>query len=74
MKHKEGDLVTIKNRAWYDTNKEANGDIDAGNETFVGHMAQYCGEDAIITSAEYGAYFLDVDEGEFYWTDEMFEE
>ena len=73
MKYKEGDSVKIKSKDWYDYSKKENGDVEAGGEFFVDLMAKYCGMDAVITRAYTDDYSLDIDEGKFYWTDEIFE-
>lgn len=73
MKHKIGDKVRIKSREWYEKNKNASGDILCGETFFVEDMERYCGETATITSID-KTYNINIDDNEFNWTDEMFED
>lgn len=73
MKHKVGDKVRIKSREWYEKNKNRAGDILCGGIFFVEDMDCYCGKIATITEAN-GTYKIDIDDHEFSWTDEMFED
>ena len=61
-----GDIVHIKN------NLESGEDY--GTDTFVSEMAQYCGATATIVKLYNNEYILDVDDGDWCWTDEMFED
>lgn len=74
MKHKVGDIVTIKSKEWYDKNKDGYGDIKCGKEGFVEWMSEYCGWSSEIIGYKDQCYILSVDKGEWLWTDEMFEE
>lgn len=73
MKHKVGDKVRIKSREWYEKNKNKDGDILCGGTFFVDDMVCYCGETATITSID-KTYNINIDDNEFRWTDEMFED
>lgn len=73
MKHKVGDKVRIKSKEWYEKNKNRAGDILCGGMFFVGDMDCYCGKIATITEANV-TYKIDIDDHEFSWTDEMFED
>lgn len=75
MKHKIGDKVRIKSREWYDNNegKDADGDILCGGIYFDHDMRPYCGKSATITDVA-GTYSIDIDNGKWSWTDEMFED
>jgi hypothetical protein len=64
MKHKLGDTITIRNDL---TIREI-----YGTETFENPMHQYCGKTATITRVGEYTYSLDIDNGAWYWTDEMF--
>lgn len=73
MKYKVGDKVRIKSKEWYEKNKNASGDILCGGTFFVEDMERYCGETATITSID-KTYNINIDDNEFNWTDEMFED
>lgn len=73
MKHKVGDRVRIKSREWYEKNKNRAGDILCGGTFFVDDMVCYCGNIATIASVD-RIYRLDIDNSEFEWSDEMFED
>ena len=47
---------------------------DYGSDIVVGKMLEFCGAQSIIKDIEDGEYILDVDNGEWYWTDEMLED
>lgn len=75
MKHKVGDKVRIKPKYWYEQNKnDKYGNVDVGCIPFVQGMANYCGKEATIVSSQGGIYILDIDEGFYDWTEEMFED
>lgn len=81
MKYKNGDKVRVKSIEWYDKNKEADGsvnlvDTNDGDYNFVEPMSRYCGRIVTICGVDYVDRFYDIveDEGEYYWTDEMFED
>ena len=73
MKHKVGDKVRIKSKEWYEKNKNRAGDILCGGTFFIEAMERYCGETATITSID-KTYNINIDDNEFSWTDEMFED
>ena len=68
-------MVTIKSLEWYDKNADEYGDIvlDDGNITFILDMSKYCGKIATIINRSNGYYALDIDEGTWDWSNEMFE-
>lgn len=64
MRYKVGDKVRIRyNLGIGET---------YGGEVFVDDMNVFSGKQATITEIENGEYYIDLDEGEFIWTDEMF--
>lgn len=69
-KHKVGDKIKIHSLDWYNENKDETDCV----ESFVPSMTRYCGKEAVITEIVYGTYLLDVDGGQWYWTDDMFED
>lgn len=75
MKYKVGDKVRIKSREWYDNNKDkdCDGDILCRGIYFDHDMRPYCGKSATITNVA-DTYSIDLDNGKFCWTDEMFED
>lgn len=76
MKYKVGDRVRIKSKAWYEDNKDDDfGEITTVEPVFVSGMSKYCGRIATIVKICKGnAYYIDIDSGRYYWSDEMFEE
>ena len=76
MKYKVGDKVRIKSLEWYNENKSKLGHVvhDDFYNTFVSSMIAYCGMEANITEVEGSHYILDVDNGDWWWQDFMFEE
>ena len=76
MKYKVGDKVRIKSLEWYSKNKNGLGHVSHydTNNTFVSSMSSYCGMTANITEVEGSHYILDVDNGDWWWQDFMFEE
>ena len=76
MKYKVGDKVKIKSLEWYNENKNKLGHVvhNDCNNTFVSSMAAYCGMEANITEVAGSYYILDVDNGDWWWQDFMFEE
>lgn len=73
MKHKVGDKVRIKSREWYEKSKNISGDVLCGETFFNEYMERYCGETATITSVD-KTYKINIDDNEFNWADEMFED
>ena len=76
MKYKVGDKVRIKSLEWYNERKNWLGNVahDDFYNTFVSSMSSYCGMTANITEVEGSHYILDVDNGDWWWQDFMFEE
>ena len=76
MKYKVGDKVRIKSLEWYNERKNWLGHVvhDDFYNTFVSSMIAYCGMEANITEVEGSHYILDVDNGDWWWQDFMFEE
>ena len=71
MKHKVGDKVRIKSLDWYNNvNKTRNGFFC----DFTAKMSEYCGKTSTIVKVGRCHYELDIDDGDWYWTDEMFDE
>ena len=70
MKHKVGDKVRIKSLDWYNENKNILGFICG----FTPKMSEYCGKTSTIVKVGRCHYELDIDDGDWYWDDEMFDE
>lgn len=76
MKYNVGNKVRIKSVEWYDENKDKDGVVNLGGDifSFVATMAEYLGKEATITTiVDDGVYLIDLDGGNAYWVDEMFE-
>lgn len=75
MKYKVGDTVKIKSIDWYNKNKNEIGSVE-GKVHFVPSMSVYCGKTAKITKVDSQIYIykINIDNGWFCWTDEMFED
>ena len=76
---KIGDSVKIKSKEWIDAQpKDSAGDIKMKGVYFVTEMFQHAGREARITKVNVSAngpyYEIDIDEDDFDWTDEMFED
>ena len=76
MKYKVGDKVRIKSLEWYNERKNGLGHVahDDFYNAFELFMIAYCGMEANITEVEGSHYILDVDNGDWWWKDFMFEE
>ena len=76
LKHKTGDRVKIKSLSWYEKNKNGSNEIYCCNDTnFEFDMAQYCGKETEISQvSECDSYHLKIDNGVYFWTDDMFED
>ena len=72
MKYKVGDKVKIKSLEWYNQNSEDNAVIKNG-AGFTDAMVIYCGRTTTITGIYHDSYDLDIDDGDWYWYDWMFE-
>ena len=75
MKHKLGDVVQIKSLDWYKKNKDEDDWVEEEHLSSFGFdMSVYCGMKAKITAVLYNNYFIDIDNGKWYWCDYMFED
>ena len=74
LKYRQGDTVIIKSKDWYEANKEKDGYIHF-TETSVGftkHMSEFCGKVTTVREVTpQDTYRLDIDDGKYYWHDEM---
>ena len=71
-----GDRVQIQSLEWYDNNKDCTGKVPTSPFFFVARMARFCGmygtiED-IKNAEESPTYKLDIDNGAYEWSAEMF--
>ena len=72
MKYKVGDKVKIKSLDWYKANKNKKGNTTFyRNSTYT--MSYYCGKIAKIINVKDKSYSINLDNGLYSWTDEMFE-
>lgn len=70
-KYKVGDKVVVKSLAWYNENKDADGNVRVPC-CFISEMSKYCGRVVTIRCVNHSSY--SVAEALFYsWSDEMFE-
>lgn len=74
MKYKVGDKVKIKSKEWYEKNKDEDGIVNLPKINVMRQMFKYCGLDAIIVDFLEDIYTIDIDNGMWRWTDEMFED
>ena len=72
-KYKVGDKVRIKSLAWYNSNKDENGDTASGYISFLKVMSAYCGKECEVSYVfPNGMYYL---KGmQWYWADWMLED
>lgn len=70
MKYNIGDKVTIRSLDWYNANKDERGYVGY----FVPSMANYCGQEATIVEVINRIYLIDIDDSNWFWSDEMFED
>ena len=71
-----GDKVKIKSINWYNRKKDNIGSgvyIIYNNTYFTEGMSNYCGKFATITHINNDRFFLDIDEQDHFWTEEMFD-
>lgn len=74
-KYKVGDIVTL--REWEPQERErgldSSGDIKSstGKDFLIKLMKQYCGRRATIIKSFDRSYTLDIDNGNYFWTEEM---
>ena len=73
MKYKVGDKVRVKSFEWYNSKKLDYG-FTIDDVTFDHQMSEYCGRLAIIEKLGIAYYRIDIDNGELYWYDWMFED
>lgn len=76
MSYNVGNKVRIKSVEWYNENKDKEGIVKmgCGMFDFVKPMAEYLGKEANITTiVDDGVYLIDLDGGDCFWIDEMFE-
>ena len=71
MKYKVGDKVKIKSLDWYNSNKDALGNIDCGNYHFIDEMVMYCGKTLTVECVHLDSYDFIEDLYRFVWTDDM---
>ena len=79
MKRKIGDEVLIKSLEWYNTHKRqklegADYAVNLNDVWFNSLMAKYCGKTAFVRGIVRDRYVLNIDNGDWRWTDDMFEE
>lgn len=78
-----GQKVVIKSLDWYNSNKnEHTGIVELMTDFFVEDMSEYCGKTATIVDVFKDVngedssnimYYIDLDNGDWNWTYEMFE-
>jgi hypothetical protein len=78
MSYKIGDKVVVQSQAWVDANKQLDpllGEyVMCGEVSFLEDMFAYTGAVATIEDiGPFGEYSINLDAGEWSWTDEMFE-
>lgn len=72
---KAGDRVKIRSREWIDEqNKDEFGVFMAGHVAMVEPQFQYAGKEATIIRTNGEIIILDIDDGKWLWSNEMFEE
>ena len=72
-----GQKVTIKSLDWYYIKKDYYGIVKLSTESFTSDMSEYCGKTATITEVQMNGenplYLINLDNGVWNWSDEMFE-
>ena len=72
-----GQKVVIKSSEWYYVKKDYYGIVKLSTESFTSDMSEYCGKTATITEVQMNGekplYLINLDNGAWNWTDEMFE-
>ena len=72
-----GQKVVIKSLDWYYIKKDYYGIVKLSTESFTSDMSEYCGKTATITevrmNGEKPLYLINLDNGVWNWSDEMFE-
>lgn len=72
MKHKVGDIVRVKSKAWYDENKDEDGQIDFLDWAFIPEMVEYCGKELTIRNKSDVHYSM-TECPNWCWCDDMLE-
>ena len=74
MKYKVGDKVRVKSLEWYNKNKNEYGDIRCSDGVFFrSNMSEFCGSILIIKNIYTFLNAYQVEENDYYWTDEILE-
>ena len=72
-----GQKVVIKSSEWYYLKKDYCGIVKLSTESFTSDMSEYCGKTATITEVQMNGenplYLINLDNGVWNWSDEMFE-
>ena len=72
-----GQKVVIKSPEWYYIKKDYYGIVKLSTESFTSDMSEYCGKTATITGVQMNGenplYLINLDNGVWNWSDEMFE-
>ena len=72
-----GQKVVIKSLDWYYLKKDYYGIVRLSTESFTSDMSEYCGKTATITEVQMNGenplYHINLDNGVWNWSDEMFE-
>lgn len=75
MRYKVGDIARVRSLSWYNENKDKRGAIHTGSDyIFLKGMEVYCGRYATIIDVEDGGYRINIDNNDYYLTDEMLED
>ena len=81
MLYKVGDKVRVKSLKWYNANRDREENINLIDTTdsqynFIEPMRGFCGKIVTIAGCSGNKGYYDVleDNGEYFWTDEMFED
>ena len=73
MRYKPGDRVKVKSQDWYKSNMNSICEVACGVTWFVPDMVVHCGNNVTIREV-YGNYYRIIeDDGDYCWTDNMFE-
>ena len=77
MKYKVGDKVKINSLVWYNKNRNEYSSVVQNGISFTYSMSEYCGKTATITEVQMNGenplYLINLDNGVWNWSDEMFE-
>ena len=72
MKYKIGDKVRVKSLDWYNENKNQTGQVQCLGEIFLEEMSKFCGK--LVTIHSIAKHGYHINEDDYIWTDDMFEE